>query len=66
VLAGPIEAAAAGNLCAQFMAAGELGGLNDARRVVRDSFEIKEFFPENVFAWDEAYGRFLQIVSNAD
>ncbi len=66
VLAGPVEAAAAGNLCAQFMAAGELGGLSDARRVVRDSFEILEFLPENTAAWDEAYGRFLQIVSNND
>ena len=64
VLAGPIEAAAAGNLCAQFMAAGELGGLSDARRVVRDSFEVQEFLPENASAWDEAYGRFLKIVSN--
>jgi len=33
---------------------------------VRDSFEIKEFLPENASAWDEAYGRFLQIVSNND
>ncbi len=66
VLAGPIEAAAAGNLCAQFMAAGELGSLSDARRVVRDSFEIVEFLPENLSAWDEAYGRFLQIVGNND
>jgi rhamnulokinase len=64
VLAGPIEAAAAGNLCTQFMAAGELGGLSDARRVVRDSFEVQEFLPENASAWDEAYGRFLKIVSN--
>jgi rhamnulokinase len=66
VLAGPIEAAAAGNLCAQFMAAGEMGGLSDARRVVRDSFEVQEFLPENASAWDEAYGRFLQIVSNVE
>jgi rhamnulokinase len=62
VYAGPYEAAAAGNLCAQWMAAGEISGLAEARRVVRDSFEIKEYLPERTTEWEDAYGRFLQIV----
>jgi rhamnulokinase len=62
VLAGPAEAAAAGNLCAQFISAGEIKGLSEARRIVRDSFEIKEFLPERNAGWDDAYGRFLELV----
>lgn len=62
VLAGPIEAAAAGNLCAQFISRGEISGLDEARGIVRDSFDIQEYLPENNAGWDEAYGRFLEIV----
>jgi rhamnulokinase len=61
VLAGPTEAAAIGNLCAQFISAGEMEGLSEARRVVRASFEIQEYLPENTPGWEEAYGRFLEI-----
>jgi rhamnulokinase len=64
VLAGPYEAAAAGNLCAQWMAAGEITGLDQARQVVLDSFEIKEFLPERNGGWEDAYGRYLQIVQD--
>jgi rhamnulokinase len=62
VLAGPIEAAAAGNLCAQYISGGEISGLGEARRIVRDSFEIKEYLPERNSGWDGAYGRFLEII----
>ncbi len=62
VFAGPLEAAAAGNLCAQYVAAGELSGLSDVRRIIRDSFEIREFLPENAAEWNDAYGRFLRII----
>jgi rhamnulokinase len=63
VLAGPYEAAVAGNLCAQFMSTGEIKGLDEARSIVRASFEIREFQPESNAGWDEAYGRFLEIAS---
>jgi rhamnulokinase len=63
VYAGPFEAAAAGNLAAQFIAGGELSGLDEARTVIRDSFEIKEYLPENTALWDDAYGRFTRISS---
>jgi rhamnulokinase len=61
VLAGPYEAAAVGNLCAQFISAGEIKGLDEARRIVRASFEIKEYLPERNAGWDDAYARFLEI-----
>ncbi len=62
VLAGPVEAAAAGNLCAQFIAAGEMADLAQARAAVLESFPITEYLPENPAAWEDAYGRFLKIV----
>jgi rhamnulokinase len=61
VLAGPFEAAAIGNLCAQFISAGEIDNLDEARRVVRSSFDIREFLPEKESYWDAAYERFLLI-----
>jgi len=61
VFAGPYEAAAIGNLCAQFISAGEINNLGEARRVVRSSFHIREFLPEQVSYWDEAFERYMLI-----
>ncbi|HKE24133.1 MAG TPA: rhamnulokinase family protein [Bryobacteraceae bacterium] len=43
VIAGPVEATAAGNLLVQAIGAGEVSGLDEARAVVRRSFEIKAY-----------------------
>lgn len=61
VYAGPVEAAAIGNICAQLISAGELGSLTDVRQIVRDSFPIREYLPQNTADWDEAYGRFVRL-----
>ena len=45
VLAGPTEATAIGNICAQMISAGELKNLKEARKCVYDSFEIKIYEP---------------------
>ena len=62
VLAGPYEAAATGNLCAQFISSGELSGWNEARTIIRNSFTLKEYLPDRKNEWDDAYGRFLNIL----
>ena len=46
VVAGPVEATAIGNLLAQAMAAGKVGSLAEARRVVNSSFEVKTYVPD--------------------
>ena len=46
VLAGPGEATAIGNLCAQLIASGELSGITQARQLIINSFEIKEYNKE--------------------
>jgi rhamnulokinase len=43
VIAGPTEATAAGNVLVQAIGAGEIADLEEARTVVRRSFEIAEF-----------------------
>ena len=43
VYAGPTEATAIGNLTAQMIAAGELADLQEARKCIFESFEIRKF-----------------------
>jgi len=43
VIAGPVEATAAGNLLVQAIGAGEVANLDEARTIVRRSFEITEY-----------------------
>ena len=64
VLAGPIEAAAIGNLCAQFMSKGEIKGWNEARKIVKNSFPVKEYLPVKDLGWDDAYERYLSQISD--
>ncbi|MCE5267609.1 MAG: rhamnulokinase [Planctomycetaceae bacterium] len=63
VVAGPVEATATGNLMMQAVAAGDVGSIAEAREVIRRSFPVEEYEPKNTAAWDEAYGRFLKVVS---
>jgi len=65
VLAGPVEATATGNLMMQAVAAGDVGSIAEARQVIRDSFQLEQYEPENTAAWDEAYERFLKVVAGA-
>ena len=59
VIAGPVEATAAGNLLLQARAAGDIDSIADAREVVRRSFEISDYEPTDVAPWDDAFGRFM-------
>lgn len=48
VYAGPVEATAIGNLVAQLMALGEIADIDEARKIIKDSFEVKTFKALNV------------------
>lgn len=61
VIAGPVEATAAGNLLVQAQALGLLGSLTEVRRVVRQSFQVTRFQPADGPAWDAAYARFRRL-----
>ncbi|MRH43763.1 rhamnulokinase [Aquibacillus halophilus] len=43
VLAGPVEATAIGNIVSQLMTLGELTDISEARKMIKHSFEIKQF-----------------------
>ena len=61
VWAGPAEGSGIGNLAVQWIAAGELSGISEARGVIRDSFTVDTYEPEGGPAWGDAYGRFLGV-----
>jgi rhamnulokinase len=61
VYAGPKEATAIGNILVQAMAASEVDGLTDLRRVVRESFPPKLYAPQVNPRWDGAYDRFRKL-----
>ena len=59
VVAGPVESACVGNLLFQAVALGELGGVTDARAVVRRSFATEIYESHSSQAWEDAYYRLL-------
>jgi rhamnulokinase len=65
VAAGPVEATALGNALVQWIGLGELGSLEEARALVRDSFRPTVYKPQEIALWDEAYARFKTIVEQA-
>ncbi len=55
VVAGPIEATASGNILMQAKAKGQLKSLQHIRDVIRNSFELKEYQPQDADVWQEQY-----------
>ncbi len=58
VLAGPVEATAAGSVLLQALALGHLEDAAALRRTVRNSFPLETYTPSNFAAWQEAFARF--------
>lgn len=61
VVAGPTEATAIGNLMVQVKASGEVKSLSEMRQVIRDSFDVETFEPQNTDAWSEQFDRYMKI-----
>jgi rhamnulokinase len=62
VLAGPIEAAALGNLLVQLHAFGELASPAEMRELVHASGGIRTYEPDpNAGEWEGLYERFLAV-----
>ncbi len=55
VITGPIEATASGNILMQAKAAGQVKSLKEIREIVRNSFELKEYLPQDTKLWQEQY-----------
>jgi rhamnulokinase len=64
VITGPVEATATGNLLIQAVALGKIASLEEAREVVRRSFDVIEFEPDTSTcqAWDDAYAKLDELM----
>ncbi|MGE5583761.1 MAG: rhamnulokinase [Bacillota bacterium] len=61
VIAGPVEATAAGNLITQLIALGEIKNVAEGRKIIKNSFSTFEYLPASGLSWETAYERFLKI-----
>ena len=61
VIAGPVEATAAGNILIQAISLGQVESLAALRKIVRNSFPLQTFRPLDAESWQEAYDRFTQL-----
>ncbi|MHA1148622.1 MAG: rhamnulokinase [Promethearchaeota archaeon] len=63
VEAGPSEATAIGNLSIQALTLGIIKDISELRQIVRNSFKIKKFLPQNTKIWNKEYKKYLEIIS---
>lgn len=61
VVTGPIEATASGNILMQAKAVEQIQRFDQIRKIVRNSFHVKEFLPEDTFAWQEQGKKYQSI-----
>jgi sugar (pentulose or hexulose) kinase len=62
VVAGPIEASSIGNILVQAMALGRIKDLKQIRNIVKASFPIVTYSPEDKELWDKAYDVFKNLI----
>ena len=62
VITGPIEATASGNILMQAKAAGQIKTLKELRQIVRNSFELKEYQPQETLLWQKQYKKFNSLL----
>jgi rhamnulokinase len=62
VHAGPVEATAIGNILMQAIGRNKLGSIADLRAVVARSFPVTVYEPRDTAAWNDAAGRFQDLV----
>jgi len=55
VITGPIEATASGNILMQAKATGQIKTLAEARKIVRNSYKLKEYQPQDSQLWEKEY-----------
>ncbi|HOC19253.1 MAG TPA: hypothetical protein PKK95_13355, partial [Vicinamibacterales bacterium] len=59
----PAEGTSIGNILVQAITAGVIGSLEEARAVVRRSFEPARYEPRDREPWDRAYRRFSELTA---
>lgn len=66
VVAGPIEATAAGNILVQALCLGYVRTPTEIREIVSESFDLDRYEPEKRAEWEAAYQRFEDILTNQE
>jgi rhamnulokinase len=64
VITGPVEATAAGNILVQAMANGQVKSVDQIRQIVRNSFDVKHYQPNQTRQWDAAYARYRELMTH--
>lgn len=64
VIAGPVEATAAGNILIQMMGMRQLSSLEDIRKIIRSSFHPTNYEPKQSSLWDSGYMQYQNIIEN--
>lgn len=62
VIAGPIEATAIGNIMIQALARNFVKSIDEAREIIRRSFDVSVYEPRPPIGWDNAYNKYLEIM----
>lgn len=63
-ICGPVEATAVGNIVAQLISAGELANMNEAEKMMKISFPVREYLPNKSEEWEEAYQSYKGYIEN--
>ena len=58
VVAGPVEATAIGNVLMQALATGRISSLAEGRKIIRQSFPMKTYQPQDAAEWQKQYEKF--------
>ncbi|MBW7959551.1 MAG: rhamnulokinase [Candidatus Promineofilum sp.] len=64
VFAGPEEASSLGNILVQLLSAKEIDSIDQGRELIRRSYSICTYEPEDVTEWDARYEQYLGMISN--
>jgi sugar (pentulose or hexulose) kinase len=62
VIAGPVEATAAGNLMIQLITLGKISCLRAGREIIKNTFKTQAFSPQDTGKWDSEYLKYLKII----
>ncbi len=62
VYGGPIEATALGNIAVQLMSSGDIKDIKQARKIIAQGENLKEYLPHNRDQWEKAYESFKNII----
>ena len=61
VVTGPIEATIIGNVVMQAVGLGHIKDLKEARQIIRNSFDLETYTPQQSDLWDRQFDRFMKL-----